>query len=213
VSGTIPTCQQPGYLSEDPGLDRLLDNLQAQVPGLTNDMAMLVAWNVIEDFYVKSAYRREHVYFRMDPGVMRIDFDPYDSHWRVSRFMKLFGLNADYNFKIEPPGGLRDLTYPPPTSERVGEVILALKPNSISTPLPYDVWTTYWETLLNGALHRLYLQPGKPYSDMNASQAMGRLYRSGIASARADAQSQHLRDGQPWVFPYFARGGHPDGRW
>jgi hypothetical protein len=209
VSSPAPICDQPGYLSAEPGPERLLDNLQAMVPGLTLDMANLVCWNAIEDFYMKSTYRREHIYWRMDPGVVVVNFDPYDQNWRVNRFLWLRG----YNLKIEPPGRIRDLTSPPPDSTREGEVLLALKPRSINTPLPYDVWTTYWETLLNGALHRLYMQPGKPYSDLPAAGMHGKLYRSGIASARADAQAMHLRDAQPWSYPYFASGGHPDGRW
>ena len=61
-------------------------------------------------------------------------------------------------------------------------------------------------------LYRLHLQPGKPYSDMAAAQIQGRMYRSGIASARADAQAGHLRDAQAWSYPYFSTGGRADGR-
>ena len=204
-----PICELPGYLTSDPGPDRLLDNLQALVPGLTVDMANLVCWNTIEDFFIKSTYRREHVFWRMDPGVMTLNFDPYNSEWRVCWFLALRG----YNLKIEPPGRIRDLSHPAPDSVRNGEVLLGLKPSSINTLLPYPVWTTYWETLLQGALYRLYMQPGKPYSDLKAMELSGRLYRSGIAAARAAAQAGHVRDGQAWVYPYFATGGHADGRW
>jgi hypothetical protein len=145
----------------------------------------------------------------MDPGVVTLNFDPYDQDWRVCRFLDLRGSNI----KFEPPGRIRDLTYPTPDNARDGEVTLALKPRSINTILSYDVWTTYWETLLNGALYRLYMQPGKPYSDLGAAQLTGKLHRSGIASARADIQAAHLRDGIAWSFPYFANGGHSDGRW
>jgi hypothetical protein len=204
-----PICDLAGYLSPDPGPSRLLDNLQAIVPGLVVDMANMVCWNTIEDFFVRSTYRREHIFWRLDPGVMTINFDPYDQNWRVCRFLDLVG----HNLKIEPPGRIRDLTSPAPDVTRDGEVTLALKPRSINTPLPFEVWTTYWETLLNGALYRLYMQPGKPYSDLGAAQLTGRMYRSGIASARSDAQAGHLRDGVAWGFPYFANGGHSDGRW
>jgi len=200
----------PEFFRTKNDITRLFDNLQALMPGLTNDMASLAIWNAIEDFYMKSAYERQLVYWVLNPGETQLHFDPYDKagDWRVCRFMGFTGLNKP---KFVPPGLVIDLTSPPDTT-RNGEAYLALKPNSIDTALPYDVMTTYWETLLNGALHRLYMQPGKPYSDLNASQAHGRLYRSGIASARADAQARHVREGSSWSFPYFATGGHTSGR-
>jgi len=157
--GATPICELPGYLSSAPDIDRLFDNVGALIPGLLNDVLMMVTWNTIEDFYMRSTYRREHVYWRLDPGVVTISFDPYDQDWRVSRFLEFSGLGR---VKFEPPGRIRDLTSPPPDTTRNGEVLLALKPVSINTPLPYDVWTTYFQTLLDGVLYRLYMQPGKP---------------------------------------------------
>ena len=209
MSSNTVNCDDPGFLSDDPGIERLLDNVQAQVPGLTTDMANLACWNTIEHFYMASTYRRELIYWRMEPGQIYIDFDPYDQDWRVSRFLFLSG---SPNLKIEPPGRVRDLSSTTPDSERKGQVYLALKPRSVNTKLPYDLWTTYWEALLSGALYRLCMQPGKPYSDLQAASVHAKLYRSGIASARADAQAHHLRDGSEWSFPYFASGGSADGR-
>jgi len=211
MSGGADPCATPGALfqSSSADLDRLLDNVGAMVPGLTTDVLTMVAWNTIEDFYQRSTYRREHVYWQLDPQQIVLNFDPYDSNWRVCRFLYFSGLQ---NVKFIPPGRVQDVTYPTPDTERTGEALLALKPNNLNVALPYDVWTTYFEALMNGVLHRLYMQPGKPYSDMQAAQLHGRLYRSGISSARADAQAQHLREGSSWQYPYFAVGGHADGR-
>jgi hypothetical protein len=183
---------------------RLFDNCQAQVPGVTTDMVSLAIWAAIEDFYIRSAYRREHVYWQLNPGECRLDFDAYDDNWRVCWFLAFNGLS---NPKFVPPGQVIDLTCPTPDSVRNGEALLALKPDNIDVELPYDVWTTYWETLFNGAMHRLYMQPGKPYSDIQAALTFGKMYRSGIATARADAQARHLGEGSNWRFPYYANGG------
>lgn len=207
--GTTPTCELPGWLSNEPGVDRLYDNVQAMMPGLTTDITSMVIWNTIQDFYQRSTYRRELVYWRMDPGVLTLNFDPYDQNWRVCRFMGFTGLGR---VKFEPPGRIRDLTSPAPDSERNGKIMLALMPDSIQVRLPYDVWTNYFECLLSGTLARLYMQPAKPYSDATAGIAHARMYRSGIASARAQAQAAHVRDGSEWFYPYFASGGHADGR-
>lgn len=204
-----PCDPNTGLFQTKNDVSRLFDNIQAQVPGVTTDVTSLVIWNTIEDFYIRSTYRREHVYWRLDPGESQIQFDPYDQNWRVCRFLDFKGL---FKVKFIPPGTVLDLTWPTPDAQRDGEALLALKPKDINVELPYDLWTTYWETLQYGALSRLFMQPGKPYSDLNAAQVMGRQYRSGIASARAEAQAIHLRDGPTWHYPYFATGGRADGR-
>jgi hypothetical protein len=209
IDTDCPNPDDAHYFRTATDVTRLFDNCQAQVPGVTTDMVSLAIWATIEDFYIRSAYRREHVYWRLDPGQSTLCFDPYDNNWRVCRFMAFTGLSRP---KFVPPGMVVDLTCPPPDSARNGEALLSLKPNTIDTELSYDVWTAYWETLFNGAMYRLYMQPGKPYSDMQAAMMFGRMYRSGLASARADAQASHLAEGSNWRFPYFANGGHASGR-
>jgi hypothetical protein len=202
-------CDRDQFYQAKYDVTRLFDYVQALVPGLTSDMAALTIWQAIEDFYIRSAYRREHVYWCLNPGETTLNFDPYDSAWRVCWFMGFRGLG---NPKFIPPGKVVDLTCPVPDSVRNGEAVLALKPDSFETELPYDVMTTYWEAIASGALYRLHLQPGKPYSDLNAAQIHAKMNRSGIASARANAQAQHLGEAAPWSYPYFATGGGANGR-
>src|SRR5262245_36442105 len=190
-----PPCQLPAWATAEPGLDRLLDNVQVQLPAVPTDVVMLQAWNTIEDFYMRSTLRREHVYWKMDPGVMTINFDPWDAHWRSFMFIQFNGLS---NPKFEGPCRLRDLTHPPPTNERKGEVLIALKPKDLSTPLPYEIWTQWFDTLLSGTMARLQMTPAKPYSDPRLGAYNGGVYRSGIASARAQAQSGDITDGVLW---------------
>lgn len=208
--GGITNIAAGDYYTSTPDITRILDKVQSTMPGLTTDMASMVTWTTIEDFYIKSTYRREHVYWELCPGETILDFDPYDADWRVCRFLELSGL---FTWKIIPPGRVIDLTSPTPTGVRNGEALLALKPDNINVDLPYDVMTTYWEGIMSGVLYRLFMQPAKPYSDLNAAQIHGRLYRSCIASARGDAQAWHVRDGSSWQYPYFATGGHPGGRY
>jgi len=202
-AGSEAPCDLPSFLTENPDLGRLYDNVMAQVPGLTTDMCVLVAWNTIEDFYQRTTYRREHVYWRMDAGVYSLNFDPWDPEWRVFRFLWYRGPD---NVKFEPPGVLRDLNAMPPPATRNGEVLLALKPKSIATRLPYDVWTLWFETLQAGMMYRLFLQPKKPYSDIQLARLHGAMYVSGCAGARALRQANSITDGASWRFPLFAAG-------
>lgn len=200
------TCNLPDFLTDDPDVGRLYDNVMAQVPGVTSDMIALVAWNTIEDFYQRTTYRREHVYWRMDPGIYYINFDPWpgdNGEWRVFRFLWFRGPD---NFKFERPGAMRDLNATPPPSTRNGEVLLALKPKSLETELPYDLWSLWFECLQAGMMYRLMLQPAKPYSNMQAARMFAAQYTSGCAAARAMVQSNNITDGASWRYPLFAPG-------
>jgi len=209
VSDPCDTPRAGAFYQSAYDVTRIFDYVQAVMPGVTTDMVSLVIWQAIEDFYIRSTYKREHVYWCLASGETTLDFDPYNSYWRVCRFMGFCGLS---NPKFMPPGRVVDLTCPVPDSERRGEAILALKPHSYDTELPYDVMTTYWEAIASGALYRLFMQPGKPYADLNSAGMHAKMNRSGIASARAAAQAQHLREAAPWSFPYFATGGRASGR-
>lgn len=202
-------CERPasyGY-----GLDQLYDNVQLQMPGVTTDNVILQTWNTIGDFYVGSTYRREHIYWCMEPGVTSVNFDPYiKGKWRVFRFLDFRGLSRP---KFEPPGRLRDLTYPCPDTNRNGEVVVALRPDNLNVDLGEDFWAMWFNAIEAGVMGRLYMQPGKPYSDMAIGRVQKNLFSQGVAQARAHVQSMFVTDGIPWRFPYFAYGRSKNGGW
>jgi hypothetical protein len=204
-----PSSSKPAYLGIG-GLEALYDNVQVQLPGVTTDNVVMQAWNVINDFYLRSTYRREHVYWEMAPGVTSINFNPWDSHWLVFRFLALRGLSDP---KVEPPGKLRDIQFPTPTNVRHGEALLALVPKDLNTPLGDDFWMLWFDTIVSGVLGRLYLQPGKPYTDGQMGRIQLGMYRTGVNQARAHVQSYFVTDGVPWLFPYFAAGRPKTGGW
>lgn len=200
---TTPTSDLSTSLGLDPGVERLYDNVQAQVPAIGLAMVKMAAWNTIEEFYIRSTSRREHLFWQMAAGVQTIDFNPFDENWLVAWILSYTGLPKS---KIEPPSTLRDLTFPVSTQDRDGEAWVALKPVSFDAEFETLLWSQWFETILSGTLHRLYAQPAKPYSSPQLAQFHGAKYRSGLASARDIAQRQFTNGGGNWAFPYFARG-------
>jgi len=203
-----PLLPTPELASDLPGLcngslETLYDQVQLQIPGVTTDNVKLQAWRAIFSFYTSSTYRREHVFWRMDPGVATLSFDPWDAHWRVCRFLGFRGLSKP---KFEPPGRVRDLSYPIPDTTRSGEVILALRPDCIDAPLGDDAWAMWFDTFLAGTLSRLFMQPGKPYSDAQMGKLQALMFRHGVVQARAHVQSGYITEGVSWSFPYYAGG-------
>jgi len=91
--------------------------------------------------------------------------------------------------------------------------VLALRPNCIDAPLGDDFWFMWFDTVVAGTLSKLYLQPGKPYSDAGMGRIQAQLFSTGIAQARAHVQSMFVTEGTPWTFPYFATGRPKNGAW
>jgi hypothetical protein len=203
----IPECDRGVCLNN---LEAVYDQVQMQMPGVTFDVVRQQVWNAIGDFYMRSTYRREHVYWQMNPGVNTLSFDPWDSHWRVYRFLEFRGIPR---VKFEPPGRIRDLAWPLPDTTRNGEVLIALRPSCHDAPLGDDFWFMWFDTIVAGAMSRLFLQPGKPYSDAGMGRVQAGLFSSGVAQARALVQAMFVTEGTPWRFPYFAYGRSKNGGW
>lgn len=203
---TTPTSTLSTAFGADPGVERVYDNVQVQVPSVMLSAVKLALWNTIEDFYIQSTMCREHVFWKMAAGVQTIDFNPFDESRTVAWVLDFSGVGKG---KIEPPAVLRDLTFPVPEIERGGEAWLALKPVSFDAVACHacgDLWSSWFETILAGTLYRLYSQPAKPYSSPLLAQVNSSIYRRGIASAR-DTARRGFTAGRPVGFPYFARGG------
>ena len=164
-----------------------------------------MAWNTIEDFYIQSTACREHVYWKMAPGARTIDFNPFDETKLVAWILNWRGLTKG---KVEHPSVLRDLAFPVSTQERQGEAWLALKPVNLAAVECCscgDLWSTWFEYVLSGCLYRLYLQPGRSYSNPKLAEYHYKRYRAGVASAR-DTSGRGYSAGSPVRGPYFARG-------
>lgn len=198
---TTPTSNLQTFLGPNPGLTRLYDNIQAEVPGVALEMVQMELWNTIEDFYLQSTERRQLVNWTMAPGVNHLDFNPYDENWLVGWVLQVVGLN---NFTVEPPGGVLDLNYP--ANPRQGWVLLALKPVSFQADFPQTLFTNWFETILAGALARIYAKPMKPYTSPQLAQFNGKRYMAGVQRARGIADKQFTNGGGRWNFPNFAPG-------
>lgn len=186
-----------------PSVDRLYDNVQAEVPAVALAAVKLAAWNAIEDFYIQSTARREMIYWQMPVGVYAVNFDPFDANWNVCWVLGYTGLTKG---KVEPPGLLRDVQWPQSTLLRTGQALVALKPASFSVDCGPLLWVQWFEAILAGTLHRLYRQPAKPYSSPQLAQFYGVQYRAGVARARDIARRDYTNGPGLWQVPYFAMG-------
>lgn len=66
-------------------------------------------------------------------------------------------------------------------------VSLALQPSLRATGLPSWIASRYVDGLVSGAIARLMLMPGKPWTDLNAGVYHQARFEAAVATARADA--------------------------
>jgi hypothetical protein len=203
IEGTLtPTSDQQTSLGSSPDVERLFDNVQSVLPAITLPVIKIAAWNCIEEFAIRSTYFRDTVSWNMAIGVRDVDFNPYSADMQVCWVLAQHGLTR---WQVAPPARLVD--FYEPTAARSGSALLALKPVSFDVDLPQEMWSTWFETILDGTLFRLYGMPAKPWSSPQLSQYHGSRFRMGINRARDIAERLHSNQQSPFrAFPYFARG-------
>ncbi len=203
MSGTaIPVSDLQTALGASPDTDRLYDNVQSVLPAVTLPIIKIAAWNAIEEFAVRSTYFRDEVSWNMAIGVRDVDFNPYSADMQACWILGQYGLTSWF---VSPPARLVDRREP--TAARSGSVLLALKPISFDTDLPQEMWSTWFETLLDGTMFRLYGMPAKPWSSPQNAQYHGTRFRQGMMRARDIAERQHSNQQSPFrMYPYFAHG-------
>jgi hypothetical protein len=188
-----------------PDVERLYDNIQALMPAVTLPVIEMELWNTVCEFCIRSTYYRSKIYWEMAPGVSTVDFNPFDVNTLVTWVLHVDGLTR---WEINPPAMLVDLY--PPTASRSGWAIVSLRPKGFDevklNALP-ELFTTWFETMLDGTMFRLYGMPVKPWSSPQLAQYHGTRFRQGINRARDIAERLHSSQQSPSRrYPYFAAG-------
>jgi hypothetical protein len=188
-----------------PDIERLYDNIQMTLPAVTLPVIETALWNTVQEFCIRSTYLRARAEWFMGPGVSTVDFNPFNVDTLVTWVLYAHGLT---HWEINPPAQLVDLL--PPTAMRNGWASLALRPRAFDVVklgrIP-ELFTTWFETMLDGTLFRLYGMPSKPWSSPQLAQYHGTRFRMGLNRARDIAERMHSHQQSPRnLFPYFAHG-------
>jgi hypothetical protein len=202
VPPLTPDDERDGY---DPGLNRLYDSIQSRVGGITLSLMELELHNIVEEFCIRSTYFRELVYWQMQVGVDRVELSPFSAYMVTVWVIESHGL---LRYHVETPATLVD--HQPPTATRTGEAWLVLRPrnfDAIKYGSVHELFTTWFEVMLDGVLFRLFGMPAKPWSSPQLAQYHGARFRQGLNRARDIAERLHSHQQSPRrAFPYFARG-------
>jgi hypothetical protein len=198
-----------------------LDYVLPHVPGCTNEMALLEIKNTIIDFCEKSLILQvDHDPLTAISGTMDYDFEP-PRDYLVTKIMKLWykgqELDAESPDEINTPSiynqssghtvnrgdprfyiqkDARSFTVYPVPSETTRLSLtmrVALKPTRSAQTIDDLIFEEYAEIIGHGAITRLALSPGKPYTNPQLATARFGLYAAGLNVARDRAQKGYVR--------------------
>lgn len=199
-----------------------LDYVLPDVPGCTNEIATLAIKNTVIEFCEKSLILQvDHDPVTIVKGIVDYDLYPPKDHL-ITRIMKMFYRDYEiqptspddilsaslYNKNYpnaQPTEGPPTLytqkdartfsifPYPKETEKLALTLRVALKPTRSATQCNDLIFEEYAETIGHGAVSRLALSPGKPYSGPQLAGARNVLYTAGINMARQRANKGYVR--------------------
>lgn len=205
-------------------LDTWIKEITAKVPGAIEGYIYDQLKLVISDFFQRTKSWRARIGpFTIDANDGVLCLNPVDAYSKVIQVLevtrdgssltqvdlrslpRLFATDTEMatpaQFYLEPYDTIK--LFPVPTVD-VDEVYVtvALTPrlrsdNRIADWIPEQCY----EVIKAGALHRLYEEPNKIYSNVAAAEYWGKKFRAEMVRSRSVAAAGYGESAQPWSFP------------
>ena len=198
-----------------------LDYVLPHVPGCTNELALHEIKNTIIDFCEKSLVLQvDQEPVTIIAGINEYDLDPPKERLAVKilrAWYKAIPLeaiapddvttSAVYNpnsgvtiTKADPRWYIQKdprtyTLYPIPreTARLSLTMRLAIKPTRAATSIDDVIFEEYAEVIGHGAIARLAISPGKPYTNLDLAMGRASLYQAGLNVARDRSQKGYAR--------------------
>jgi hypothetical protein len=198
-----------------------LDYVLPHVPGCTNELALHEIKNTIIDFCEKSlVLQADQEPVTIIAGINEYDLDPPKDRLVVKILRAWYkaipleavapdavNTSAVYNpnsgvtiTKADPRWYIQKdprtyTLYPIPkdTARLALTMRLALKPTRAVTSIDDIIFEEYVEIIGHGAIARLAISPGKPYTNLDLAMGRASLYQAGLNVARDRAQKGYAR--------------------
>lgn len=101
----------------------------------------------------------------------------------------------------------RIVVLPEPNAAMAGSILTVvafLKPLPDCTVVPERIFQEFFDVILDGIKHNLYVMPSKPWSNRNLALYHGRLFSAGIARARELMRKGYSSSDPVWRYPFWA---------
>lgn len=191
-------------------LDRVMDNIRIKAPSVLDGVVHMELFNTFSDFFNKTNIWQEEIPLEVTSVNTRgTTADIVPTEGLILRYM--WSRNADGIYRrmvMAVPGTVTfvDVTNAPETwticvSKTVTDPVSRSGTLEGIPRVPDWVVTRYFDGIIAGALHRLMMQPAKPYTNPTMATYYSRVYNNSVASAKSEALHQNLMEGQTWRYP------------
>jgi hypothetical protein len=197
----------------DNDLKQLLTATNLLLPGASDSGIKVELYEVLTEFFKESSCWTEQVDFSTIADVTDYTLAAVNG----GQIIRLAGIVDSNNFPVpafmaSPPViSLRDTpntvqTFTATVIENVKLPSSGLVPDAPDWLLP-----KYHNTIRDGLLSRMMMQPEKSYTDLKRATYYDIRFRNGMSTARVDALQRNTMGAQAWRFPLAGRRGSQRG--
>ena len=188
---------------------RIFDTARLRLPGATDGVMQLEFMNVVQDFCVATSAWQDATDVKLEPNVTLYDLVPPDANGDIKRIVDVENKDPQApRFTASvwmPVPGVMQISYLPQAEQDV-IVWVALQPNELGCKqglpsVPDWFWTDYTQTLQDGLIGNMLVQPAKPYSNPAMGQFYLKRFVSGKSTARIQVDNGRRMGAQHWRYP------------
>jgi len=193
--------------------DRVFSDIKIAVPGAVDAVVQQELYRVSIDFFDQTNMWTEEIPIAVDPGTLTYPVTP-TGKGQLCRLLLLYDPAMASPDKRWVQGMV---TYQPeniilahaPSSATTWNAIFSKEPLDPPTAENYPdidasfMWIlqAYRDAFVTGTLANLYMQPAKPYSNLQLGRMNNQNYISQRSRARVDVLHSYTYNGQRWQFP------------
>lgn len=186
-----------------PALNRLMNNARVHLPGALDSALQQELFNALDDFCQGSRIWQEKI--EVSARVDQTDYDiiPSEPGSIISLLAVVNDNDLPERATMEVPGTLVLASAPSAAATYIATVSLTVVDPTTNDYPQFPDWflQQYGQPLLDGVVGKMMSQVAKPYSNERMAIYHLRLFRNGIARARAEALRKNLQGAQAWRFP------------
>jgi len=186
---------------------RIINNAKVQLPGSIEDGILYELYNVLDEFLRETDVWTEDIRFDTVVGVVDYDVVPVTGRvvnliycWYGDSTPEIGGINAS----MPIPGWLQLFRAPDEPKEcmvRVSLSVLDPVTRAGYPQCPTWILDRYHGAFTSGLIHKMGLQPNKPWTNGEIAVMHGQKFHNLIGQAKVDYLHQHTRGAQRWRYP------------
>ena len=194
---------------QNASVTRIFDTARLRLPGATDGVMQLEFMNVVQEFCTTTSAWIDATDVHLEPNVNLYDLVPPDANGDIKRIMYVEDADPQAARWTAgawmPAPSVMQIDFVPATRQDI-VVFVALQPNELGCKqgipgAPDWFYSDYTQTLTDGLIGNMLVQPAKPYSNPQMGQFYLKRFASGKSTARIQASNGRRFDAQRWSFP------------